>query len=88
MAQIPELPDTSPLAWSSDLFVSRVEAAALSRAMGLPVSAKTLSKLFCVSSDGPPTVKFGRRARLRVGDFRAWLLSRTSAPLRSTSEAA
>lgn len=88
MAQVSQLPDFSILSLPDDYFASRAEAAALSRALGQPVAAKTLSKLFCISSDGPPTIKFGRRARIRVGDFKSWLTSRTSAPRRSTSEAA
>lgn len=88
MAEVSKLPDLSPLLWPDDYLVSRAEAAALSRAMGRPVAAGTLAKLHCVSSDGPLTVKFGRRARIRVADFKTWLLGRTSAPRRSTSEAA
>jgi hypothetical protein len=88
MAEVPAFPDLSPLSWPDDYFMSRIEAEALSRAMGRPTAARTLSKLHCVSSEGPPTVKFGRRARIRVADFKMWLLDRTSAPRRSTSEAA
>lgn len=81
-------PDFTPLKWPDDYLMSRREAAALSRAMGRPVAGQYLAKLHCISSEGPPTVKFGRQARLRVGDFKAWLLKRTSAPHRSTSEGA
>jgi hypothetical protein len=56
------------------------------KAMGLPVAAQTLAKLHCISSNGPPTLKFGRLVRLRVGEFKAWLIGRTSAPRKSTSD--
>lgn len=77
--------DFSPLSWPDDYLMSRREAAALSRAMGLPVAEQYLAKLHCVSSEGPLTVHFGRQARLRVRDFKLWLLGRASAPRCSTS---
>jgi hypothetical protein len=80
-------PDFSPLSWPDDYLMSRAQAEALSRAVGLPVAKHYLAKLHCVSSNGPPTVHFGRKARLRVGDFKRWLNDRMSAPRRSTSEA-
>jgi hypothetical protein len=83
-----DTPDFAPLSWPDSYLMSRAEAAALSRAMGLPVARQTLNKLHSVSSDGPPTIKFGRRARIRVGDFKQWLTNRTSGPRRSTSQAA
>jgi hypothetical protein len=79
-------PDFSPLSWPDDYFMNRNQAAALSRSLGLPVAGQYLAKLHCVASNGPPTVHFGRQARLRVGDFKQWLYDRTSAPHRSTSE--
>jgi hypothetical protein len=82
-----KIPDFAPLDWPDDYLMSRREAAALSVAFGRPVAAGYLAKLFCVSTHGPLTVRFGRRARIRVADFKAWLDSRTSAPRRSTSEA-
>ena len=81
-------PNFSPLSWPDDYLMSRNEAEALSRAIGLPVASHYLSKLHCVSSDGPPTIHFGRKARLHVGDFKRWLHNRMSAPRRSTSEVA
>jgi hypothetical protein len=80
--------DFEPLAWPGDYLMSRREAGALSRALGLPVAPQYLAKLHCVRSDGPPTIRFGRRARIRVSDFKEWLQSRTSAPRLSSSEAA
>jgi hypothetical protein len=79
-------PDFSPLSWPDDYLMSREQAEALSRAVGLPVAKQYLAKLHCVSSDGPPTVHFGRKARLHVGDFKRWLHDRMSTPRRSTSE--
>jgi hypothetical protein len=79
-------PDFSPLSWPDDYLMNRKEASRLSKAMGLPVAAQTLAKLHCISSNGPPTLKFGRLVRLRVGEFKAWLIGRTSAPRKSTSD--
>ena len=79
-------PDFSPISWPDDYLMSRGEAEALSRALGLPIAKQYLAKLHCVSSDGPPTVHFGRYARLHVGDFKQWLRGRMSVPRRSTSE--
>jgi hypothetical protein len=81
-------PDFSPLSWPDEYMMNREQAEALSRAVGLPVAKQYLAKLHCVSSDGPPTVHFGRKARLRVGDFKRWLHDRMSAPRHSTSDAA
>lgn len=78
-------PDFSPLSWPDDYLMDREEASRLSKAMGLPIAPQTLAKLHCISSEGPPTVKFGRLARLRVGEFKAWLIGRTSAPRTSSS---
>jgi hypothetical protein len=88
MPEIPPLPDFSLLSLPDDYFASRAEAAALSRALGTPVASKTLAKMFCVCSNGPLTRKFGRRARIRVGDFKRWLADRTSPARRSSSEGA
>ena len=80
------IPDFSPLEWPDDFLMSRAQAETLSRAIGLPIAKQYLAKLHCVSSDGPPTIHFGRKARLRVGDFKQWLSERMSPPRRSTSE--
>jgi hypothetical protein len=79
-------PDFSPLSWPDDYLMNRKEASRLSKAMGLPVAPQSLAKLHCISSEGPPTVKFGRLARLPVGEFKAWLISRMS-PSRTSSSA-
>jgi hypothetical protein len=87
MTKISE-PDFAPREWPDDYLMSRAEAAALSRALGMPIASKTLAKMFCVCSNGPLTRKFGRRARIRVGDFKRWLADRTSPARRSSSEGA
>jgi hypothetical protein len=46
------IPDFSPLSWPDDYLMSRAQAEALSRAVGLPVAEQYLAKLHCVSSDG------------------------------------
>jgi hypothetical protein len=79
-------PDFSPLSWPDDYWMSRAQAEALSRAVGLPIAKQYLAKLHCIASDGPPTAHFGRKARLQVGDFKRWLNERKSEPRRSTSE--
>lgn len=81
-------PDFSPLSWPNDYLMSRPEPEALSRALGLPVAKQYLAKLYCVSSDGPPTIHFGRKVRLPVAGFKQWLTDRMSPPRRSTSEVA
>jgi hypothetical protein len=78
-------PDFSPLSWPDDYLMNRKEASRLSKAMGLPVAPQSLAKLHCISSEGPPTVKFGRLARLPVAEFKAWLINRTSPPRTSSS---
>jgi hypothetical protein len=47
----------------------------------------TLSKIACVSSDGPPFRKCGRIVLYDPADLDAWALRKLSAPMRSTSEA-
>jgi hypothetical protein len=69
-----------------DYYLTRPQASELAKSLGLHVSPQTLAKLHCVSSEGPPTVRFGRKARIRCGDFRAWLEARISPARRSTSE--
>jgi hypothetical protein len=48
----------------------------------------TLSKIACVSSDGPPFRKCGRIVLYDPADLDAWALRKLSAPMRSTSEVA
>ena len=69
-----------------DYLMSREEASLYSHALGCPIAKSTLAKIYCISSDGPPVIHFGRKVRYRVADFRAWLLGRLSAPRRSTSQ--
>jgi hypothetical protein len=82
----PHAPDFNILNLPNEYFMSRNEASEYSKAMGCPVAKATLAKLYCVSSEGPPVVHFGRKVRYRVGPFRDWLLGKLSAPRRSTSD--
>ena len=65
----------------------RAEAARYLRDVhGIPVQATTLSKWFCVSSDGPPAFKAGRIPLYPRDQLDAWAAKRLG-PLRtSTSE--
>jgi hypothetical protein len=49
-------------------------------------AAATLSKIACVSSDGPPFRKCGRIVLCDPVDLDVWALRKLSAPRRSTSE--
>jgi hypothetical protein len=54
---------------------------------GIPVQPTTLSKWFCISSDGPPAFKAGRTPLYPRDQLDAWAVRRLG-PLRtSTSEA-
>jgi hypothetical protein len=69
-----------------DYLMSRSEAEIYSEALGCPVKASTLAKIFSTRSDGPPVVHFDNHPRYPVGGFRAWALGRTTKPRRSSSE--
>lgn len=49
------------------------------------VSAKTLAKLACIGG-GPAFRRIGRRVAYMPSDLDAWVASRSSKPMRSTSE--
>jgi hypothetical protein len=69
-----------------DKRVSRFEAADyLQKVHGVPCAPRTLAKLACVGG-GPLFQKFGRLPRYRLADLDAWVASRLSRPVRSTSE--
>lgn len=65
-------------------FLSRPEAAAYVADMGLPCTTGTLAKL-ASTGGGPAFRKFGRTVRYVLEDLDAWVASRLSAPVRSTS---
>lgn len=54
---------------------------------GLPCSPKTLAKIACVSSDGPPFRLAGRFPLYPVSGLDAWAQSKIGPLIRSTSEA-
>lgn len=67
----------------------RIEAARyVHKKYGIPCSAKTLAKLACVSSDGPPFQMVGRIPLYPVSALDAWAQSKIGPLVRSTSEAA
>ena len=53
----------------------------------VPCSPKTLAKLACVSSDGPPFRKAGRFPLYPVSGLDAWAQGKIGPLVRSTSEA-
>ena len=54
---------------------------------GIPCSHKTLAKLACVSSDGPPFRLAGRFPLYPVSCLDAWARAKIGPLIRSTSEA-
>lgn len=52
---------------------------------GYKTAPRTLSKLRCIGG-GPKFRRFGRRVLYRASDLTAWAESRTSGPLKNTSE--
>jgi hypothetical protein len=65
----------------------RAEAAAyVTETYGLPCSPKTLAKLACVSSDGPPFRLAGRIPLYPKPGLDAWAQSKIGPLVRSTSE--
>jgi hypothetical protein len=54
---------------------------------GIPCSPKTLAKIACVSSDGPPFRLAGRFPLYPISGLDAWAKGRIGPLVRSTSEA-
>jgi hypothetical protein len=54
---------------------------------GIPCSAKTLAKLACISSDGPPFRLAGRFPLYPVSGLDVWAQKKIGPLVRSTSEA-
>jgi hypothetical protein len=54
---------------------------------GFPCSPKTLAKLACVSSEGPPFRRAGRIPLYPVSGLDEWALAKIGPLIRSTSEA-
>ena len=65
----------------------RTEAAQyVTNKFGIPCSPKTLAKLACVSSDGPPFRLAGRFPLYSTDGLDAWAQSKIGPLVRSTSE--
>ena len=72
-----------------DRLLRRTEAAAyVTATYGIPCSPKTLAKLACVSSDGPPFRMAGRIPLYPKPGLDAWAQSKIGPLVRSTSEIA
>lgn len=65
--------------------LSRAQAAEYLESIGVPVARTTLAKLACVGG-GPRFRKFGRKPVYATVDLDAWVASRMSGPVGSTSE--
>jgi hypothetical protein len=78
---------TIDTAVSSERLLRRSEAAKyVTATYGFPCSPKTLAKLACVSSDGPPYRMAGRIPLYPQDDLDAWARSKIGPLVRSTSE--
>ena len=59
----------------------------ITETFGFPCSPKTLAKLACVSSEGPPFRRAGRIPLYPVSGLDEWALAKIGPLIRSTSEA-
>ena len=72
----------------TERLLRRTEAAEyITATFGIPCSPKTLAKIACVSSDGPPFRLAGRFPLYAKSDLDIWALKQISPLIRSTSEA-
>ena len=72
----------------SNRLLRRTEAAKyITQTYGIPCSPKTLAKLACISSDGPPFRLAGRFPLYPASALDAWAQSKIGPLVRSTSEA-
>ena len=71
--------------WPTQLLRRRQAGEYLQRRYGFGAPA-TLSKIACVSSDGPPFRRCGRIVLYSPADLDTWALRKLSKPMRSTSE--
>jgi hypothetical protein len=72
---------------SGERLLRRSEAAKyITQAYGIPCSPKTLAKLACVSSDGPPFRHAGRFPLYPTSGLDAWAQRKLGPLVRSTSE--
>lgn len=72
-----------------DRLLRRAEAAQyITERYGFPCSPKTLAKLACVTSEGPPFRLAGRFPLYPISGLDNWALSKIGPLVRSTAEAA
>jgi hypothetical protein len=72
---------------NSSRLLRRTEAAEyVTKTYGLPCSPKTLAKLACVSSEGPPFRMAGRFPLYPTSGLDAWASAKIGPLVRSTSE--
>jgi hypothetical protein len=72
---------------SSERLLRRDEAAQyISETYNIPCSKKTLAKLACVSSDGPPFRRAGRFPLYPISGLDEWVRLKIGPLVRSTSE--
>lgn len=69
-------------------YLSRKEAADELTALGLKTSPATLAKWFCVRSDGPPVVHFGRFPKYPRTELLEWVRNNLTSLRTSSSEVA
>ena len=73
---------------NSDRLLRRAEAAKyVVETYNVPCSPKTLAKIACISSTGPPFRLAGRFPLYPISGLDAWALSKIGPLVRSTSEA-
>ena len=76
-----------PMDLLTDRLLRRSEAAKyITETYGMPCSPKTLAKLACISSDGPPFRLAGRFPLYPISGLDAWAQSKIGPLVRSTSE--
>jgi hypothetical protein len=79
--------DTTQKNNDKNRLLRRTEAAQyVTETYGIPCSPKTLAKLACVSSDGPPFRMAGRTPLYPIPNLDAWAESKIGPLVRSTSE--
>lgn len=77
----------SPDSLPAGRMLRRTEAATyVKETYGIPCSPKTLAKLACVSSDGPPFRLAGRFPLYPTSGLDAWAQNKIGPLVRSTSE--
>lgn len=82
----PTSADSPSCTASSKLFRRADAAQYVTATYGFPCSPKTLAKLACISSDGPPFRMAGRIPLYPQDGLDAWARSKIGPLVRSTSE--